>query len=99
MTPLDPVTSVSPTRRSATAPPYIDEDPNRAMVERGLEAAENETRDAVAELYESSALRSEDPAEALNDIDFEESAEDQEPTELAAMHEVWSPSEDAKRNP
>lgn len=98
MTPLDPVTFVPPTRRSATAPPYIDEDPNIAMVERGLEAAENETRDAVADLYESSALRSEDPAEALDDIDFGESAEDQVSPELAAMHEDWIPSEDAKRN-
>jgi hypothetical protein len=98
MTPLDPVTLAPATRRTATAPPYIDEDPNLAMVERGLEAAENETRDAVADLYESSALRSEEPGEALDDIDFGEAGEEQKATELAAMHEDWIPSEHEKRS-
>lgn len=99
MTPLDLVTPVSPNRRSATAPPYIDEDPNLAMVEQGLEAAENETRDAVADLYESSALRSEEPGEALDDIDFGEAGEAQASSELAAMHEEGLRPEDAPRRP
>lgn len=97
MTPIDPVTPVSTTRRSATAPPYIDEDPNLTMVEQGLEAAENETRDAVAEAYESSALRSEESGETLDDIDFGEAAEDEASPELAAMHEEWIPSDDKGR--
>jgi hypothetical protein len=49
-------------------------------------------------LLQSSALRSEEPGEALDDIDFGEAGEDQASPELAAMHEDWIPSEDAKRS-
>ena len=76
-----------PSRRSATAPPYVDEDPNITLVEQGLEAAENEVRDAVADAYEATARNSSDAAEEMDDIDYTE-AEDQSSTpELAAMHE------------
>lgn len=87
MTPIDPVKSVAPSRRSPTAPPYVDEDPNQALVEQGLEAAEDETRDAVADAYEAGARESEDPAESMDDIDFTEAEESSVPPELAAMHE------------
>lgn len=87
MTPIDPAKAVPPTRRSATAPPYVDEDPNITLVEQGLELAEDETRDAVAEAYEEGARESADPAESMDDIDFIEAEESSIPPELAAMHE------------
>lgn len=87
MTPIDPAKSVPPTRRSATAPPYVDEDPNITLVEQGLELAEDETRDAVAEAYEEGARTSADPAESMDDIDFTEAEDSSIPPELAAMHE------------
>jgi hypothetical protein len=93
MTPIDPIPPVPPHPRSATAPPYVDEDPNLALVEQGLEAAEDETRDAVADAYEAAARRSDDPAEALDDIDFTEAEDESSAPELAAMHEDWVPSD------
>jgi len=87
MTPIDPAKAVPPTRRSATAPPYVDEDPNITLVEQGLELAEDETRDAVAEAYEEGARESADPAESMDDIDFTEAEDSSIPPELAAMHE------------
>ena len=87
MTPIDPAKSIPPSRRSATAPPYVDEDPNEALVEQGLELAEDETRDAVADAYEAGARESEDPSESMDDIDFTEAEESSVPPELAAMHE------------
>ncbi len=92
MTPFDPITPTPSNPRSATAPPYVDEDPNIALVEQGLEAAEDETRDAVADAYEAAAMRSDDPSEALDDIDFTEGEEESSAPELAAMHEDWIPS-------
>lgn len=87
MTPIDPVRSVPSDPRSPTAPPYVDEDPNITLVEQGLELAEDETRDAVAEAYEESARSSSDPAQSLDDVDFTEAEESSIPSELAAMHE------------
>lgn len=87
MTPIDPAKSVPPTRRSATAPPYVDEDPNITLVEQGLEAAEDETRDAVADAYEAGARESADPSDSMDDIDFTEAEDVSIPPELAAMHE------------
>ncbi len=52
------------------APPYVDDDSDRALVEMGLRIAENEKRDAVTDLYERAALSSENPQEALDDIDY-----------------------------
>jgi hypothetical protein len=87
MTPIDPVQAVPSSRRSATAPPYVDEDPNITLVEQGLEAAEDETRDAVADAYEEGARESEDPSGSMDDIDFTEAEEQSGAPELAAMHE------------
>ncbi|MFT4176136.1 MAG: hypothetical protein QM627_05720 [Luteolibacter sp.] len=68
------------------APPYVDEDPNLAQVQRGLEAAESERRDAVTDDYEASARLSDDPEEALDDIDYERDEASGAP-ELSAIHE------------
>ena len=94
MTPIDPVEVIPSTRKSSTAPPYVDEEPNISLVEQGMEAAEDETRDAVAEAYEASARLSDDPAAALNDIDYMEAEEASTSPELAAMHVETIPEED-----
>jgi hypothetical protein len=70
------------------APPYVDEDPNLALVEQGLNEAENETREAVADDYAESALLSDDPEAELNDIDFDEADDDLLAPEVSAMHEL-----------
>jgi hypothetical protein len=46
------------------------------MVQLGLDEAEDETREAVADAYQASALESAEPEESLNDIDFTESEDD-----------------------
>jgi hypothetical protein len=81
------------------APPYVDEDPELAMLQEGLDAAENEIRDAVADAYEAGARRSDDPQEALNDIDYTEAEEPSVTPELAALHEksVSKAEDDAVR--
>jgi predicted membrane-bound mannosyltransferase len=77
--------------RSSLAPPYVDEDPEAALVQQGLDEAENETRNAVADDYEASALLSDDVSEALDDIDYSESEDDALPPEIAAIHEEFIP--------
>ena len=95
MTPIDPAQAVPPTRRSPTAPPYVDEEPNISLVEQGMEVAEDETRDAVADAYEASARLNEDSADSLNDIDYLEAEEDETTApELSAMHVETIPEED-----
>jgi hypothetical protein len=56
------------------------------MVLQGLDEAEDETRDAVAAAYEQAALRSDEPEESLDDIDFTEGEQESAAPELAAMH-------------
>jgi hypothetical protein len=55
MTPIDPKETVPSNPKSPMAPPYADENPNRASVEDGLEVAENESREAMADAYEATA--------------------------------------------
>lgn len=92
MPPIDPVTPATADPRSSFAPPYSDEDPGNELVQIGLDEAEDETRDAVADAYEASALLSDDPEESLDDIDFAESEEVSGSPEVAAMHEDWVPN-------
>ncbi len=94
MTPIDPVQPVNPTRKSTTAPPYVDEEPNISLVEQGLEVAEDEIRGAVADAYEEGARDSEDPSESLDDIDYVEAEDEVVAPELAAMHQESLPPED-----
>lgn len=94
MPPIRPATPASPDPRSPMAPPYVDEDEDIALVQQGLDEAEDETREAVADAYQTSALDSDDPSESLDDIDFNESEEESTTPELAAMHVEFIPEED-----
>ena len=93
MNPIDPAKRVSEKDESPMAPPYVDEDPNLASVEDGLDTAENELRDTVADAYEATAKQSEDPEEALDDIDYEKEDTGLGSPELAAMEEKEAPEE------
>jgi hypothetical protein len=78
------------------APPYVDEDIDITMVERGLSVAEDEIRDAVAEAYEERAKMSDNPEEELADVDYDEEVieENADGPEVAAIHEVYIPEDD-----
>jgi len=86
MTPIDPATPAKPDPRSPMAPPYVDEDANEAMVEQGLEAAEDEVRDSVADSYEEGARDAADPQEMMDDIDYAEAEEEEGTPEIDAIH-------------
>jgi hypothetical protein len=86
MSPIDTPSRASSSPLPPAAPPYVNEEPNLAMVDQGLDEAEDETREAVAAAYEQQALLSDDPQESLNDIDFIEGEQESGPPELAAMH-------------
>jgi len=86
MSPIDTPSRASSSPLPPTAPPYVNEEPNLAMVDQGLDEAEDETREAVAAAYEQQALLSDDPQESLDDIDFIEGEQESGPPELAAMH-------------
>lgn len=94
MTPIDPVETTRVDPRNSMAPPYVDEDPNGALVELGLDVAEDEARDAVADDYEASARLSDDSSEELDDIDYESSEGAAISPEVAAMHEETVPEDD-----
>lgn len=85
MTPIDPTRPAKPSPRSPAAPRYVDEDPNIDSVEQGLEAAENELRDEVADRYEEAAVDSPEEKAKLDDIDHGEAGEPDGPAELRAM--------------
>lgn len=93
MTPMRPVIPVTSDPQSPFAPPFIDEDPDNELVHQGLDEAEDEKREAVADAYEIAAIESDDPDEALDDIDYTEAEDDPKPAELDAIHEEWIPSE------
>lgn len=94
MTPIDPAEAVPASRKSSTAPPYVDEEPNITLVEQGLEVAEDEIRGAVADAYEEGARQSGDASDSLDDIDYVEAEDESMAPELAAMHEEVIPEED-----
>lgn len=89
MTPIDPVTPAFASPMPSSAPPYVNEEPNLEMVQKGLDLAEDEVREAVTDAYEQGALLSEDPQESLDDIDYEEGGEQSGPAELTAIHEAY----------
>jgi hypothetical protein len=66
MTPIDPKETVPSEQKPPMAPPYADENPNRASVEDGLEVAENEAREAVADAYEATAKEQGNEEELLD---------------------------------
>lgn len=94
MTPIDPATPATPAPRSPMAPPYVDEDANEAMVEQGLEAAEDEVRDSVADSYEEGARDASDPQEMMDDIDYGEAEEEEGTPEIQALHGELLPEEE-----
>ena len=94
MTPIDPATPASADPRSPMAPPYADDNVNVDLVQQGLDEAEDETRDAVADAYEASARLSDEPLESLDDIDFNEAEGISSPPELAAIHEDFAANDD-----
>lgn len=69
------------------APPYVNEDPNLTLVQQGVDEAENEMREAVADDYEASARLADDPEEELDDIDFSATDDGIYAPEVAAIHE------------
>ncbi len=94
MTPADPAKPVPPETRNPMAPPYVDEDANEAMVEQGLEVAENELRDIVADSYEDGARAATEPQQMMDDIDYGEAEDDDTPPEVEAMHGELVPEEE-----
>ena len=94
MTPIDPAIPASADPRSPMAPPYTDDNVNVDLVQQGLDEAEDETRDAVADAYEASARLSDEPLESLDDIDFTEAEGVSAPPELSAIHEDSAADED-----
>jgi len=66
MTPIDPKETASPDPKPPMGPPYADENPNRVSVEDGLEVAENEARETVADAYEATAKEEGDEEELLD---------------------------------
>jgi hypothetical protein len=70
MSPIDPVKIESSSPRPPMAPHFVDEDLNLESVQDGMDAAEDDTRDAVTDVYESNAMQSDHPEEELNDIDY-----------------------------
>jgi len=83
--PIDPAESVARNEIPPMAPPYVDEDVNLSLVEDGLDAAEDDLRDTVADAYEASARLSDDPEESLNDVDYTKDEGAESAPELAAM--------------
>jgi hypothetical protein len=76
------------------APPYVDEDANEAMVEQGLEVAEDELRDVVAGSYEDGAREASDPDQMMDDIDYGEAEEGEGAPEVEAIHGELVPEEE-----
>jgi len=64
----------------------VDEDVNIDLVQQGMDIADSETRDTVADAYEATARLSDDPEEALNDIDYSRDDDSSSP-ELSAIHQ------------
>lgn len=77
MTPIDPKETVPSDPKPPMAPPYTDENPNRASVEDGLEVAEDESRETVADAYEATAKEEGNEEELL---DSQELTDESSPT-------------------
>lgn len=93
MTPIDPLQSNHHNQRESMAPPYVDENPIRELVQQGMDIAENEKRDAVIDIYETRARASDDPSRALDDIEYGSNEGPAVPAEVAAMHEKQMPED------
>ena len=88
MSPIDPASTVPASDRSPMDNPFDEDDPNLALVEQGLEVADDEIRDAVTDAYEEDAVEDEEAEDTLDDIEYaaDEDDSDRAP-EVDAMHE------------
>jgi hypothetical protein len=73
--PLDPV-ELAGGDSPRNTPEYIDENPNRDLIQEGLDISEDERREAANEVY------GEDPSLPISDEDDDEFA-----PEISAIHE------------
>lgn len=73
------------------ASPFLEKNIDVREVQMGLNAAENEKRDAVESAYEKEALASDDPEEALDAIDHDTDPANSRAPELDAMHGIGRP--------
>jgi hypothetical protein len=73
--PLDPV-ELADGDSPRNTPEYIDENPNRDLIQEGLDISEDERREAANEVY------GEDPSLPISDEDDDEFA-----PEISAIHE------------
>lgn len=87
MTPIDPKEPASPDPKSPMAPPYVDENPNLASVEDGLEVAENEAREMVADAYEATAKEEGNEEELLDSQELTDDSPAQGAPETSAIHD------------
>lgn len=87
MSNIDPVKRVKPSAPAPMAPMSGEDRLEMSEVEAGMEAAENDTRDVIQDLYEAAALVSDDPDEALDDIDYTLSDGGDITPELSAIHD------------
>ncbi|MFD0893765.1 hypothetical protein KBB96_10105 [Luteolibacter ambystomatis] len=94
MSPIDPAKEVPEKQPTGMAPPYVDEDPNEALVEEGLDVAEDEAREAAADDFEANARLS-DEEDLAGEEDFEDEKPSSLPPEVAALHEEGDPEEEA----
>lgn len=70
MSAIDPVKMVPRNDVSPMAPPYVDDDVNAELVQQGMDVAEDETRELVADVYESSALDGDEAEDTLDDLEY-----------------------------
>ncbi len=97
MCPIDPVEPSEVSPKPPMAPPYFDDNLGLETTRDGLEAAEDDRRDAVTRGYEDAAMDSENPEEALDDIAYPTDEDDELSPEVRAMHELEPPADDLNR--
>lgn len=92
MTPIDPKETVPSDPKPPMAAPYVDENPNRASVENGLEVAENEARETVADAYEATANEEGNEEELLDSQELTDKSPVTEAPETSAIRRTSSDS-------
>ena len=97
MCPIDPVESSEASPKSPMAPPYVDDNLGLEAVQDGLDAAEDDRRDAVTSAYEDEAMESDDPEEALDDISYPADDDAELSPEVRAMHQLEPPADGSSR--
>ena len=91
MAPIDPAETTKKQNESQMAPPYVDDDLNMELTERGMRVAENEKRDAVTGRDEAGAAESPESEAALDDIAYPEGDAEAVSPEQSAMREARPP--------